>query len=1435
MRKTILAVAVATAAMTASVGAYAQTQLIDFDFVQKEGTTKLIGGYDEEMGSTNELDIQTSADAQKMLHEVKAALSEKDFSKLMAAISQVNAQNKTAILTGTTGGATFLDEKTEATLKSLTSLLGVLETMGKIDPEVVDKVTSLVQKIQDQTITAGNSITLEGGTHINIGREDGSSEPVLLATVGGDRVLNADFKFSSSDAGPDGATVEVIRKGNVQVDAHSGNLFLLTGGSSAVNVAGLQAEKSIFKYGALAKETSATIDGNVGINLDGHVNAAGVLAAGSALALGGTANSTVTGNVLLTVNTSHDSNNIVSGVVAGIVGGGSAIGTLGGTANTSVGGTTVIDLQQGTIGGVLGGGLAAAADFTDVSNLVDELLKNVGGKDLSDNVNFNEELLKQTGTATATSGNVLIKVGSNASAAGVFGGGAAFAYQYGDSTKGAHATAKVGSVGIIIGEEGGKNPFLDESGQPDNEAKGKFFLGLKQSLHGFADGDLSMADLTNFLNVANQPGLTAFVSGGGLAAAWDRNRGQNNTDSAESYASVTSTVENVDMTVLSGYNVGLVGGGVALASGRGDQNGTPMATADVLGDVSMTFAGGESIGVLGGGVAVFAGSKEENTGVGAQANVGNSTITVINGASVDGIFGGGLSADDTNPVENGQPVLTTNVNAHVNNVKIQVADATVNTLNFKAFAQIDHDKDAGQKDLLGYAYSAFEAASDQKVALMGGGIAAGLNEKDVAGTSVDNTTILLGEGAVVNGNVFGGGMAVAGGNSYVDNANITVSGAKVDGSIYGGGLAVGQVYLDHNAGSDYANSRANVNKVQIGLVAGELTGNVYAAGLNDVKDGQYGSGSVKDAEISIWNGFKLGGDIVGTGAENATLTFVNGVDLTKADDTLTQVTSFDKIVAVGGDVNGFNYDSTGKSLTVEGDGAVTISKLTNLTGTLAVGSNDKVGFVGMLDMSDLTNTGTLSVDNGVLTLGGSGRLGLDAYDGHNAIYITGQVDVSNLKVTANSTTIDSGLYVGEGGELIANAAGNTTLKGNASLEEGASLRFDHVGVDLADGQTEQIVTFENGLTDVPVTWDNVLWTVSTNETGTTYTFRAENAIGLDDDVYGFYNGLGSDDPLRDRLDSGNYRGEESLKAGMNLAAAAGVQAAAIEGMNIGIDTANRRASLTRTYRDGVEGFAELSGVYSKMGGNDDMNEVKLEMGGVVVGADYSLGDWTFGGLLNAGTGTVRGQGDNGGVKNEVDYYGFQLYGAKRFGNFNAVTQMGYVATSNDLSDRFGAVSVGDLDADVWTIGVRGEMSVATSERTRLIPYIGLNYLRVSTDGYTTNQGTSVDSADQNLFTLPVGAVFQGTFATASGWAWTPSVDVAYVGAFGDRDVEVDTTSLTGNVGSVAMDVWTESTFRMRVGLEATKGNFGLGVTAGGSVGTDDSSGVFGMIRARYAF
>lgn len=157
-----------------------------------------------------------------------------------------------------------------------------------------------------------------------------------------------------------------------------------------------------------------------------------------------------------------------------------------------------------------------------------------------------------------------------------------------------------------------------------------------------------------------------------------------------------------------------------------------------------------------------------------------------------------------------------------------------------------------------------------------------------------------------------------------------------------------------------------------------------------------------------------------------------------------------------------------------------------------------------------------------------------------------------------------------------------------------------------------------------------------------------------------------------------------------------------------------------------------------------------------------------------------------------------------------------------------------MKTNVWTIGVRGEAAVQLYENSKLIPYVGLNYVRLNTDDYTVSNGTHVSSTHQSLWTVPVGLMFTGKTAAASGWTLQPLLDVAYVRSFGDKDVEA-TTTWGSTVGSVNMVVWAENVLRSRAGIEAQKGALSLGIQGGAACGSDNMSSFFAQVSARYSF
>ena len=576
---------------------------------------------------------------------------------------------------------------------------------------------------------------------------------------------------------------------------------------------------------------------------------------------------------------------------------------------------------------------------------------------------------------------------------------------------------------------------------------------------------------------------------------------------------------------------------------------------------------------------------------------------------------------------------------------------------------------------------------------------------------------------------------------------------------------------------------------------------------------------------------------------------MNGYDFSKAEASEVAlldlpagivIKGFDKLDS-GDLVTGANYDM-GDKTSVEVTGNYEFGEILNGAATKTMTVKEG-GALAVQSAQALANN--FVVEEGVLALGTTARTA-DAgkYNEKAGLYLSGTVDLASAKINVGNVAADvtTNVNLGSNGTLIVDAtaahedAPATTVTGTINAVEGSTLHY----VNVAD---QGIVTVDvDG--KVKTTVDNLLFkVVEVGDGQNKFTFERATGSDLAGTGLGGFDGdalvgMAENEVIGSLLDqantaitSGSQR-EARLNGALNLAAAGGVQTAGIEAATMGIDQATKRAALTNVFEDGWTGFVEVTGTSLKMGGDSGALETKTELGGITVGGEYTMGDITFGVMGNFGTGDVEGEGDNNGAKNDVDYYGVQGYTAKRMGQFNLVGQMGLMTTKNDVTSADGDSA--DIDATIFTIGARGEMAFQISKSCQAVPYVGLNYLRVATDGYNTAKGLSVDDMDQNLVSMPIGVAFSGNMDLASGWTLRPTVDVAYVHTFGDTDVEA-TTKFGDAAINTNLDVWSENVARVGIGLEARKDALSFGGQIGGAFGDNDHREFYGQLNVKYLF
>lgn len=1461
--KTVLTAAVVGAV---ALGGVATAKTITNDsFGSDYSSTKFVSGNTQDGES---LVIQTNGDARALLQAINQAIKAKDWDAIRGALGTANG----ATLVGLAGGQNYVDQ---TTVDSLNKFYSLSEAISKEQPGLVPESVGKILEKWNTLVVEGNIKPLVGnvtGTLHNAIGGNGSN-PLLIATTAGDRLINASLTYGEGAPGGN-LKQEFVRTGDIITETQSGNLISFVGGSSSINVSGITGKASILgfilKAPTTAAETHVTVDGSTSISLGGTTSSAGLIGGSAAIALGGISSATVTGGSTITIATDTNYEGY-EGVSAGVIGGGLSAAVMGGESTTAVNGTTTIDIQKGLVVGAVGGGAAVSGE---ISPIVDSVLNGALDK-YKNNLEFGENL-EQGGSATAISGDIAIKVGSESSAFGLVGGGLAAAQSMYDSTKGSSSTVTAGKVTIAIGDENADPVFKGETPEEIANAKSEFFgklHGVLDDLQSYLEDSESVGEfdlVKDAVEALNKPGVTVGTLGGGMALAYQANNGASDFQTT---STADSSVSEVEINVLSGYNVGIFGSGLAAASAASVGEDTLNAVATV-GSSTIALYGGETIGVMGGGIAYFTGTGEPNTGIGAQAKTDTVNIVVTRDpeaeegstevASVDGIVGGGLAIDDTNPLgEDGNPVATKNAYSEVGTVNI-VADAgTINNLSFSAFAgegnDYPNDANATNPDFRDHVDAMAYAMEKQSAAIVGGGLASGIRAEnaETGGAHVGEVNITLGGEVKVGdsgkANIFGGGIAVNGAHSSVKTVNITVAEqAEINGDIYAGGIAQDGGYQGDP--EYYEKSLSTVEKATIRILGGTVNGNIYAGGVvssaGNSQD-QLSEATVGTATIILGDADAFQGQLIdGTGADEANLTFAVSEYAFKDDQT---VKGFDTITA-GGKVSSLKYDfgdgGEAKTSTKVLGGIVEFTSLANASGKeLGIGDAESAGAaaINLADGESLSGL-TMKVDNGFLALNSDAETAQKAIasaptQAKASAYVTGAVDLENNKLLVGSDVLEAnnGLYVGSSGMLVADAAGNTNVSGSTNFADGSSIHF----VNVDEGQTVTIGSKGQEAT-VGTTVDNVLFKVAQDGNKYNFTQREDGEmgeVGLGDSDLGFLSDLknhdnpGADfisdflDQSKTGVNNGN-RGQQ-INAAMNLATAAGVQTAAIDGTMMGIEAANKRASIINNFVNGGVLFAEVSGKHSEVGGGSGFGEIEYDLGGLVVGGEYTTNDWTFGALANLGTGSVDGKGDNSKVENDVDYYGLQAYVGKRFGQFNLVGQVGYLMSENDISHSMIGSNTADVDADVWTIGVRGEVRFDVTENSRVVPYVGVNYLRVSTDGYRTSQGVKVDDIDQNLWTTPIGVKYAGDLKTASGWVWTPSVDVAYIPAFGDD--EVDATTDVGAIGHTTMDVWSNSVGRMKLGITANKGNFGFGLEAGAAAGSDDLTEYFGQLRVDYRF
>lgn len=300
---------------------------------------------------------------------------------------------------------------------------------------------------------------------------------------------------------------------------------------------------------------------------------------------------------------------------------------------------------------------------------------------------------------------------------------------------------------------------------------------------------------------------------------------------------------------------------------------------------------------------------------------------------------------------------------------------------------------------------------------------------------------------------------------------------------------------------------------------------------------------------------------------------------------------------------------------------------------------------------------------------------------------------------------------------------------------------------------------------------------------------------------------------------------ESEIVGSNMAVFGGAFTTALDVNDQVTAAVSRRTSAQR-----VEGFTPWVDVFGttneakRLYGNGAGYEADIY--GAVLGFDYTAAcGGTLGVAFNVGQADSNSVGTGVKVDNDADFYGFSLYGAQTFGDFNVKADLGYTQISNDLSSTgaFGTVKE-SLDSNVFTFGL-GTEYLAKFGALNITPHAGIRLSRIDMDD--SKYGADYDA--MTVYQLPLGVAFSGNF-DVNGWKLAPTVDLSVVPAFGDKDA---VASFYGN--DVTTRVVDTNPIQATLGVSAQNGAWTFGLNYGLTAGGDDRMNNAFNANLRYSF
>ena len=390
-------------------------------------------------------------------------------------------------------------------------------------------------------------------------------------------------------------------------------------------------------------------------------------------------------------------------------------------------------------------------------------------------------------------------------------------------------------------------------------------------------------------------------------------------------------------------------------------------------------------------------------------------------------------------------------------------------------------------------------------------------------------------------------------------------------------------------------------------------------------------------------------------------------------------------------------------------------------------------------------------ENAINVKGNTGKLTFGDGKTNTDVYINGYVQVTdeaNVTFAEGTTThVDSKYLTNEEKAFITTGnAGSVTMNDNAFIMVDGLKTNEKITVNLSDDETlekelRKQVRTDNLLQDVTFEGNTMTVGIVTKD-------KAAELLGGSALTNVALAATEKNMDSVTALITNNASDTDAVKAALKSAA----------GLSGLANVAHSTYTMNGLFSDAVSGHLMnrqdqdvwAYGFHSKenVNGLSFGGDYDAQYNGVTAGVDlYKNGGTTAGVALTYGDSNVSGSNGFATTKSDADYYGASIYGRFDRGSYALLGDISYMKGDHDVTQyNSNTIITASPDSDSISVGVKALKDYAAGDNGVLTPYVGLRYLRLSTDDFTASNGLHYVGDDQDLVIVPVGVNYTASIS-----------------------------------------------------------------------------------------